>query len=348
MYLPTELLCSIFALLDTRSLVFATAVCRQWHRAAIGDPRLWTQVVVLASDVHRPEVLEGHLTRSKHIHIGVRITLAGFPDLNALHYLLSGVIKPHLHRCRSLLISASRREWRVIADAFHDAQFVSLKILDLQDDDTLPWQTDEEELEANGPSAVFPLLRRCIIGDVRLRGVSLTNFESSRVQLDRRLAPELIVGPDHCLIPSIFRQPTRLSLNQLRLPTCIIEPWSSPSQANLRWLELRELAAAPLSSAPRIGRSFDLEQDCASFFHALDTSQLTELVLDAFDPSGRVWDDFLDVLSARNRPPKFPRVSTLTIRRMDVGGDWNILFAAFPVLTELRLDTCYGDTVQAM
>jgi hypothetical protein len=378
---PPEILSKIF--LDTRISIDASCadavvlsqVCHRWRGAAIGESALWLCVPVRTRDIHHRLILSHLLLRSK----GRTICLGlDFWDLEKSKsggskefWKLLLLIRPHLARASRLFIHAQWHTWQTIISAYGYQMYPRLTLLDLElvtppsrpiksrhiHTDDLMYGASAFAIDATGlvavrpappPPVVFPVPHHHpLLGKIRLSGVTIGNTPLPNLELIRvsgNHTPNL-VGADGRLNRWLLDSADSLYFEEMPIPPML--SYVPQAIATRPISRVTHLILSRLTASPRAVPGADglLEHDCAPFFDALYTPDVTCLQIDRWNPRGRAWTDFVAWLPIDLR---FPRVVDLRITGMDFDGmdyeDVTFFLESFPRMRQLRLEACSPGT----
>ncbi|KAJ7468273.1 hypothetical protein B0H11DRAFT_2046097 [Mycena galericulata] len=348
---PPEMILEFLELLDPAEAVRAATACRQWHRAAIRNPAFWLSVRINETDIEDPDVLQRVLYRSRGRPISLHLD---FPSRNTagvsinLFNLLCNVVRGHLDRCILLEVHTHQKAWFWTRFACAGQTFPLLRTVFLHNNDIPACWEAEDPLSVPPTDVFFPLPRGHQLAHATLQGVSLgytTPFPNLHSLIISHHFPDLVV--DGRLNPCLFASATVLSFAGMCVPAMprTVGTPAPPPDSPVQALVLRNLQAMPSDIVN--ANLADSECDCGPFFAALPTSRLRYLIIDSWDLSGRIWDDFIAALPIASA--KFPRVEELVLSSMDF--QWMpyatvaFFFAAFPALQRLVLHDCLWEEI---
>jgi hypothetical protein len=310
-------------------IVGASHVSRHWRTAALGASELWLSMLIRSYDLEHDHVLLELLRRSgeRKISLELQFTQRG-PDSTRLQEFLEAVVKPSLHRCRTLIVDAKKTTWDIILFAFDQEIYPSLRVLKLNC--------------AIGSGVLFPLpdnhqVEEVTLYHVELDDVPLPCMRSLRV-IGRLVSMVETNGKE--LNRWFLDGPETLEFSDLTIPPMgFAQEEITPTLTVLR-LTLARIRPTTTTAG--------VEYDCAPFFDCLQTPLLRSLALDSL--RGRTWEDFL--FSLDTPQAKYPLVTTLSMKFFDFQdlayAGVAFFLRAFPALTSIILVKCKMPTWESI
>lgn len=279
-------------------------VSRWWRDAALGASELWLNVHIGHYGTKHASVLLEHFRRSQGRPISLEIRFTAPTTPPQLHAFLKAVVQPHLWRCCSLSVQATRPNWDAISATFGQETYPQLRTLDIMALHTYitanPQPNPTNELTFVLPSN-HPLEE--LSTHAMNVGVALPCIRVLRVG-----GPlGSLVGADGHVNRWLLDGPQRLELCSLVIPPMHFQTGEERSAGTSSVVHLK------LSRMYASRSLHGTQNDCAPFFDALQTPLIRTLELESFH--GRVWEDWLFALNTPIR--KYPLLTTLRLKELN-------------------------------